>query len=487
MRRGTSAALFLFLFFSGIASAMGSLPARDYTLPIAVLPEDFESEFPQMVVIVGGYINGTGEVLDLVWNQTGGPIPSNVTEYETQLNFTPSGPGVYTFTLVVVDEYLNCSLPAVINVTVAPNHPPVILPHEDVMNMTEDDDMEIQLNQFVEDPDEELHYALFATDQSITVNPLGFGSYQLIPDPDFSGEQQISFGITDEFNNTIQLDLTLDIEPVPDPPEFTELNGAEVLVGTQAMEAREDTRAWFNFTWYDPDLLNEGDSIQLGCDNARVMINGSSAWFTSVQDDVGTMVMIFSITDSMGLTDNLSVVLDILEVNDPPVLVVNGMVDQLEAGTNHRINFTGSSDPDDTMLRFYVNIDDGEWIETQGYHVLNFQSEGIYDISFRVMDGKGGSDTLNFTLNVTGAIADDDADDDDVTPPPDDDDNDGGRGIGFDWITLLLAVPILILVIGIALLIVLAFKKQERKSGKEDEEIVDIWGMEEEELFDWGE
>jgi hypothetical protein len=433
-----------------------------------VLPDDFESEYPTMITIEGGAVGGTGYVVDLIWNQTAGPIALNMTEDGMKLNFTPSEPGDYTFEMRIVDDKGNESGVAIVNITVVPNHSPVIMPHNSTYTIDEDSELILDISEWVEDDDEELDFSINSSDADVQVNPLGFGAFQLLPAEDLAGDLHVSFLVMDEFNNSILLETTIIVLPIPDAPEFKTINGNEVLVGTQAMSGYEDAVVLFNFTIDDPDLEWGGDTLTLESDQGRILINGSSGWFIPDQDDVdnGSMIINFQVTDSYGLQDNVSIILDIINVNDDPVLVVNGMMDTVFIMTDMRINFTGSYDVDGDTLTFFVKEGTGAWIQAQGFHVLNFDTVGDHSVEFKVEDGNGGSQNVKFTVKVVEELPVDD-DDNDVEPPDDDDDTSASkRSIWKDPILIVLLVTIAILAVIFLVLLVLMIKN--RKKDEED-------------------
>ncbi len=461
------------LLLLSVGSVM-SIPTRSGTSDwIPTLPEDFESEFPLLVTIEGGAKNGTGFVEDAIWNQTAGPTALNMTEDGMKLNFTPSAPGDLTFEMRVLDSSGNESDIVVINITVVPNHPPTILPYNSTLTIDEDEDIVIDISQWVEDEDEELTFSLNRSDPLLEVNPLGFGSFQLIPDNDITGILELSFQVEDEYNNSVVLDVILLVESVPDKPKFMTLNGDPVLVGTLDMSGYEDTEIIFYFTIEDPDLIWGGDTLNLTSNQDRISINGTKGSYFPTQDDIGELIIIFTVTDAHGLSDSASVVLDIINVNDDPILKVTGMVDMVEISEDINVNFIGCSDPDEDTLSFHVRIDSGNWIETQTYHLLSFNSTGNHTVDFRVDDGNGGIKGATFYVMVVDVIVDDDDDDivspDDDDPTTDDDDDSTHEALSADPIMVVLVSIIGVLaLVFIALLILTLSDKKRKKDPWED-------------------
>jgi hypothetical protein len=468
-------ALFTMILLVMGASLVISKPTREGENDwIPILPEDFESEYPTLITIEGGAVGGTGWVADFIWNQTAGPPAHNMTEDGMKLNFTPSEPGDYTFEMRVMDDKGNESKSVSVNITVVPNHPPIILPHDSSHFINEDDELVVNIGDWVEDEDEELEFSVNWSEPYLQVNPLGFGSFQLIPLDDYVGSLDISFIIEDGFNNSVQLDATIVLQSIPDAPKFKMINGNEVLVGTQAMTAYEDSEMIFNFTIEDPDLSWGGDSLTIVSDQGRIFINGTSGWFIPDQEDVnnGSMIINFQVTDSYGLTDNVSIVLDIMNVNDDPELYVNGMVSTLAISTDLTINFTGTSDIDGDTLTFYFKEGAGNWIQIQGIYILNFDTPGNHTVHFRVDDGNGGSQQVTYVVKVIEMIpSDDDDDDDDIKPPDDDDDDTSKDSVLTDPILVVMLSIIAVLALVFFTLLFLLIKNRKRK---ED----DIWEKE---------
>jgi len=471
----------LFLMLPALPySSVGAGTRADDGRPVALLPADLTSEFPLPVVIVGDHINGTGNVTGYIWNQTSGPAVTNLTEWQNQLNFTPPRVGIYKFVLRVTDDLGNVSDPAKINITVTPNNAPLVLPYSSTLEIDEDDDIEVDVSGWVSDPDEELSYSVIGSDTMIFVSPLGFGIFQIEPTEDFTGIQSLSFRITDEFNNSVTVSASVVVSPVPDAPGITMLNGKAVMPGTQVMEGYEDSKVWFNLTIEDPDMIYGGDILTLFSDRERITIEGSSGWFTPTQEDVGIFLVNFLVTDSYGLNSTLSVVLDVINVNDNPVLRVNGMVDTLEVGADLRLNFTGTTDPDGDTLTYLVKEDTGDWIQTQQMHVLNFETPGEHRVWFMVDDGNGGADVRNFTVTVTGEMVDDDVQDDDNIDDDTADDDDIENEETFLAVLIIAGVSLffVLVIVGVLVLAMVVFRRKDRivevKPKKEEEEEVEV-------------
>jgi hypothetical protein len=400
-----------------------------------------------------------------------------MTEDGMKLNFTPSAPGEHTFEMRVLDSTGNESTNAVVNITVVPNHPPVILPYNTSLNTGEDEDLVIDVSQWVEDDDEELRFSLNSSDPGMEVNPLGYGSFQIVPEKDLNDILDLSFNVKDDFNNTIVLDAFLVIEPVPDAPEFIELNGNEVLIGTQEISGYEDTVIIFNFTIRDPDLEWEGDLITLTCDSEDVEINGTLASFTPAENVVDEFIFNFMAEDSYGLSDNVSVILDVINVNDEPVMVITGMVETVEVGEDISINFAKCSDPDGDTLTYHVKIDGGNWIETQTFHVLNFDTAGNHTVYLKVDDGNGGVKNISYTLEVTNPAIDDDDDiiDDDTDDDNDDEDDTSPEAFSADPIMVVLLAVIAVLAVIFLTLLFLTITGRGRKKDPWEDFDDEVW------------
>jgi hypothetical protein len=329
------------------------------------------------------------------------------------------------------------------------------------------------VSEWVRDDDEELMISLNHSDLGLEVNPMGFGSFQIIPDDDLNGVFDLSFKVVDEFNNTIFLEAYLLINAVPDAPHFTFINGNEVLVGTQDISGLEDTEVLFNFTIEDPDLIWGGDELILTSDHGSIQINGTMASLLPIQDYFGTIIITFTVTDAYGLFENLSVVLDIENVNDYPILDISGINSILEISEEMRIDFTKCTDPDDDTLSFHVRIDSGNWIEAQTFHIQKFTTIGNHTVDLKIDDGNGGILEASYTVMVVDAIPDDDDDDDDVLPPDtdddtiDDDDDSSTKAFSADPVMVILLSIIAVLALIFITLLILTFSNRDKKE--------DIW------------
>ena len=104
---------------------------------------------------------------------------------------------------------------------------------------------------------------------------------------------------------------------------ITNSNNAPVLAAIGAVQATEDALLRFNITASDADLDINGETLSYSTGNGRFAIaklNNTLATvsFTPDNNDVGSMHVNFTVTDTAGLSDTKTVIIQVANTNDAP-------------------------------------------------------------------------------------------------------------------------------------------------------------------------
>lgn len=175
------------------------------------------------------------------------------------------------------------------------------------------------------------------------------------PDPDYWGMDTFDFVSADGAETTVSITITAE----PDAPVFiTELpevadQGRLFSIELQALDADGDELS------YSATNLPEW----LTFDSRSQLLSGVPR-----QTDVGTLdTIVLSVSDSTGLSDSIDYQLEVVDINDPPVMNVTQVPEELYARDIVSFNvFPDDADGDDVSIQvspnevFTASVDDGE-------------------------------------------------------------------------------------------------------------------------------
>ncbi len=371
--------------------------------PNVTLPDDFSVEFPARVSIKVRYEENFGKVIKYQWVEDDGPQMLNVTEDSFYLNFTPSSPGVYRISVRVEDEYHFQSEWNEINVTVFPNKPPEVKEEYILLQMEEGGSCRINLTSAVWDPDEALSFRILKEVEGILISEEKPGVFSVLPERDLNGMYNITFLCEDPFSNTVFINVTLNITPIPDQPRILTVNGKRI-VGGGYFNIREGETLWLNFSVDDPDLKWEGDTLTLQASWGRFRIDGLSAELSASQRDVGIHTVVFNVTDRFGLSDGVKITIEVINVNDPPILIVTGIKERINLSEPLTVHFNESYDPDGDLLMFSLRIDNGSRMAVGDHFTLRFASAGVHVLEIMAKDPYGGVSSAEYRITVVGVV-----------------------------------------------------------------------------------
>lgn len=215
------------------------------------------------------------------------------------------------------------------------NDPPVI---EDpgLLSVFEDATLDFNFTVHDEDGDSDFTWLLVGG-----VGTMKLGRYDgrltWIPSGDFVGVTNVSVIATDRRGSSDQINVSIEVVNVNDPPELDELRPAQLVEGQP-----------FSYTiaFSDPDLEEdpeEGHTISIEPALFPVLPGGVIA-FTPGNEHVGVHVLTVTVTDSAGATDEAEWELTVANVNERPT--VEEVEDQFWREDEPVLITVHASDPD---------------------------------------------------------------------------------------------------------------------------------------------
>lgn len=121
---------------------------------------------------------------------------------------------------------------------------------------------------------------------------------------------------------------------------------------------------------------------------------------THTFDEAGTYDVELVVTDSNGNTDRETVSIDVSESEQPPTADADATPTTGEAPLEVQFDASGSSDPNDDIVRYVWRFKDGS-SPAEGETVTHtFQTAGEYDVELIVYDSEGNQDRSTVTITV---------------------------------------------------------------------------------------
>lgn len=281
------------------------------------------------------------------------------------------------------------SPPAQLDIHVGPGAAPVAT--SEVVAATEDQQVHLTLHASDVDGDA-LHFRVVTRTAHGTLDGVE-PDLLYTPDPDFQGDDTLSFTASDDYLTSGEATLTIRVAAVNDPP----------VAAPQAVPAREDSDAQITLAGSDVD----GDALAFEIKDrpqhgTLSVVTGATVTYTPATNYHGPDRFSFTVSDGKVRSAAATVDLNVASVDDPPVAI---SFDRTFAeDTPSSVTLVGS-DPESDPLHFEIT-------ERPGHGVLSGDPPGVTytpdrdftgDDSFRytVSDGVETSAAGTVTLHVT--------------------------------------------------------------------------------------
>ncbi|WP_299149975.1 tandem-95 repeat protein [uncultured Tateyamaria sp.] len=238
-------------------------------------------------------------------------------------------------------------------------------------------------------------------DGEVTINPDGTITFS--PNENFNGPTTITYTITDDQGGEDTATVTVEVTPVNDAPDAV----------NDAATTDEDTPVTIDVLANDTDV--DGDPLTITgasvpADQGTVDVVDNKLLFTPAENFNGDATISYSIEDGNGGTDTAEAIVTVAPVNDDPV-AVDDIAETME-DEPVTINLIGNDTDVDgdplTIGSVSVPAEQGEVVDNSDGTVTftpapNFN--GPATITYTVVDGQGGEDEGEATVNV-GAVND---------------------------------------------------------------------------------
>ncbi len=224
------------------------------------------------------------------------------------------------------------------------------------------------------------------------------------PENDDVGDTLVSVKVEDGYGGEDIQTYTLNVSNTNDPP---------VITTTSLPDAVEDVAYSETVEAYDVDV---GDVItfSLTIYPSWLSINGSTGILsgTPTNDDVGTNIQVkVMVSDLSGASDTLDTFIDVININDPPV--ISGFPDSItfRSDTTHSINlndYVEDVDDPDPTLNWTVTGNDSVNVLIDPDNIAELSSSLTFSefetLTFKVMDNSLACDSAIVVVYVIPCI-----------------------------------------------------------------------------------
>ncbi len=331
-----------------------------------------------------------GDVLN--YSATG--LPAGAIFENQVFSWTPdeTQEGQHQITVTVDDGDLDDS--QVVSITVVGiNDPPILEPIGNKI-VNEGEELSFTINAM--DPDEDGILLTISTeipDVVLTDNGNGTADFSWIPGYDQAGSYQATFNAQDEGGLTDQETITIEVYGTNRPPEIDQISDQTINEGEELI---------FDVMAIDPD--DDGILLSMsGLDDASFVDYGDGSGTFSWSPDFtqsGNYQAVFTAQDDGGLSDQVQVSIQVVNVNQPPILDPVG--DQ-SVNEGQFLDITLSAiDPDgETLIYSAADLPQGAaLIENQLTWTPTYDQSGSYPVTLRVEDLGGLIDSETITITV---------------------------------------------------------------------------------------
>ena len=245
---------------------------------------------------------------------------------------------------------------------------------------------------------DDIEVSIVKTDGNLT---FGEGFVQSSED-NWTGESRVTFSALDTFGNHTDGTISFVVDPVNDEPVIdTEIPDIEMDEDSvYVLELKE-----YGYDIDGDDLTWEATAaeeitLELNTTNWNLTIEPIPNWH-------GNTSITLSLSDGT-VTVNDTVVVDVLSINDPPVLdVPEGWSVVVTKGTEYRLDLTPFvSDIDGDDIQFTLESDSQNVVISQGELIAEFPEDSqatLIMVTIMINDGKGGQDSKELLINLEEA------------------------------------------------------------------------------------
>lgn len=341
-------------------------------------------------------------------NIDGGPLTFTLVVDVSNGTLVLNGDGTFVYTpdanYVGGDEFVyqmcdaagTCSN-ANVQITVTPvNDAPVA--NDDAFEVAEDNILSTTVADNDSDVEnDDLSFTIVTNTTNGTVVMNADGTFTYTPNADYNGADTFTYSVCDASGDCDEATVLINVSPVPDAP-VAEDDNYSVVTG-DALNADVSV----NDTDVDGDPLTF--TLVFDVTNGVLVFNPDGTFtYTPTPGYIGPDNFTYQACDPIGLCDNATVFIDVLEDNIPPLAVDDEFATDEDTQLNASVA-TNDSDVDDTVLTYTVQS-----TTTNGVLILNADGTFVYnpDADFNgtdsfvylVCDPSGACDEAVVTITV---------------------------------------------------------------------------------------
>lgn len=263
------------------------------------------------------------------------------------------------------------------------------------INIDEDGSAVLNLNLYVTDPNNnnsELNWAA-AGNNHTHINIDNNNIAAITADRNWFGTENILFTVTDPEGYNDSENVTITVNSQEDAP----------AINPFSISFNEDGYIILNLSNYVTDLdnnLNELIWSISGGNHISALINKDIITFTAEPDWYGSETFILAVKDPDGFSSSINLVVNVVNINDPPVINLNTTVFDYNLGVKEEIKINLN----DYITDLDNSLSELEWSYTAGNHLdVLISRDNIATIKTKT---KLGTFTITFTaVDPDGAIA----------------------------------------------------------------------------------
>jgi uncharacterized delta-60 repeat protein len=232
------------------------------------------------------------------------------------------------------------------------------------------------------------------------------GTFSYLADGDFNGVDSFTYTVEDGQGGSETAIVSITVNPINDAPtassdSYSLSEGASLNVGAAAAN-----RLLINDSDIDGDVITLSTSPVVNVSNGSLTLNSDGSFvYTPTANYSGSDSFTYQIDDGKGATANATVALSVTNINDAPVAnndsftMTNGFTlsaasvltnDSDVDGDILTINTTPIAPPSSGTLVLAAN----------GTFIYTPTTDGVYNFTYQVNDGKGLNDTGVVTITV---------------------------------------------------------------------------------------
>ncbi|MGA1842202.1 MAG: putative Ig domain-containing protein [bacterium] len=235
---------------------------------------------------------------------------------------------------------------------------------------------------------------------TLTVAPTGMsidsatGLIQWTPIQVHVGDNNVTVQVSDGNGGFDTRSFIITVANTNDPPEITSIPPPTAL---------EDSLYTYDADARDEDMDTLTYELSLSPNGMTIDNNSGLIQWKPLQADVGTHNITITVTDGHGGSDTQSYTLEVFNVNDPPLITSNPLT-----GAVKDFLYTydvEATDEDEDTTTYGLNISPTGMTIDSSTGLIQWTPDitqvGPHPVEILVTDGKGGSATQSYTLNVS--------------------------------------------------------------------------------------